>query len=120
MQEQKRNRNHKLGRETKMDIKKEAENLVKNVDKEDVKKVVNQALDSKVADDVIEKINDKTKTVDIKLAENGTYVNSWQWADLSSLGKVVKLEFVFTGSDNGDYGVNTPAYICIDDMAIEK
>lgn len=64
--------------------------------------------------------DNSTKTVDIKLAENGTYVNSWQWADLSSLGKVVKLEFVFTGSDSGDYGVNTPAYICIDDMAIEK
>ena len=64
--------------------------------------------------------DNSTKSVDIKLAENGTYVNSWQWADLSSLGKVVKLEFVFTGSDSGDYGVNTPAYICIDDMAIEK
>lgn len=48
-----------------MDVKKEAENLIKNVDKEDVKKVVNQALDSKAADTVIDKINDKTKKVDI-------------------------------------------------------
>ncbi len=61
-----------------------------------------------------------TKSVDIKLAENGSYVNDWQWADLSSLGKVVQLSFSFTGSDSGAYGVNTPAYICIDDMAIEK
>jgi len=59
-----------------MDIKKEAENLVKNVDKEDVKKVVNQALDSKVADDVIEKINDKTKTVDIKKEDVKNVVNN--------------------------------------------
>ena len=64
--------------------------------------------------------DNSTKTVDIKLAANGTYVDTWQWADLSSLGKVVKLAFVFTGSDSGAYGVNTPAYICIDDMAIEK
>ena len=59
-----------------MDIKKEAENLIKNVDKEDVKKVVNQALDSKVADDVIEKINDKTKTVDIKKEDVKNVVNN--------------------------------------------
>jgi PBP1b-binding outer membrane lipoprotein LpoB len=59
-----------------MDIKKEAENLVKNVDKEDVKKVVNQALDSKVADGVIEKINDKTKTVDIKKEDVKNVVNN--------------------------------------------
>lgn len=47
--------------ETVMDIKKEAENLIKKVDKDDVKNVVNKALDSKVADNVIDKINDKTK-----------------------------------------------------------
>ena len=59
-----------------MDIKKEAENFVKNVDKEDVKKVVNQALDSKVADDVIDKLNDKTKTVDIKKDDVKNVVNN--------------------------------------------
>ena len=59
-----------------MDIKKEAENLVKNVDKEDVKKVVNTALDSKVADDVIKKVNDKTKTVDINKQDVKNVVNN--------------------------------------------
>ena len=44
-----------------MDIKKEAENLAKNVNKEDVKKVVNQALDSKEADKIIDKVKETTK-----------------------------------------------------------
>lgn len=59
-----------------MDIKKEAENLIKNVDKEDVKKVVNQALDSKAADTVIDKINDKTKKVDIDKDDVKKVVNN--------------------------------------------
>ena len=59
-----------------MDIKREAENLVKNVDKDDVKKVVNTALDSKVADDVIKKVNDKTKTVDINKQDVKNVVNN--------------------------------------------
>lgn len=59
-----------------MDIKKEAENLVKNIDKEDVKKVVNQALDSKAADQVIDKINDKTKKVDINKDDVKKIVNN--------------------------------------------
>jgi hypothetical protein len=62
----------------------------------------------------------KTNTVALKLAENGDYVKEWKWADLSSLGNNVKqLSFVFTGSDSGEYGLNTPAYLCIDDMVCE-
>ena len=57
-----------------------------------------------------------TKTVDIKLAENGDYVKEWQFADLSALGTVSSLSFSFSGSDSGDWGVNTPAYICIDNL----
>lgn len=46
------------------------------VKKEDVKKVVNQALDTKVADQVIDKINDKTKKVDINKQDVKTVVNT--------------------------------------------
>lgn len=60
-----------------------------------------------------------TKTVDLKLAEKGDYVKEWRYADLSTLGRVTKLTFVFTGSDSGNYGLNTPAYLCIDDMECE-
>ena len=61
-----------------------------------------------------------TATVDIMLAQNGTYVNSWQWADLTALGKVVSLSFAFTGTKNNDYGLTTPAYMCIDNLTFIK
>lgn len=60
-----------------------------------------------------------TASVNINLAENGDYVKEWKYADLSSLGKVTKLSFTFEGSDSGDWGLNTPAYMCIDDMECE-
>ena len=59
-----------------MDFKKEAENLVKNVNKDDVKKTADQALDSNVADSVIGKINDKTKSVDINKQDIKNAVDS--------------------------------------------
>jgi len=64
---------------------------------------------------------DGTKaSVDIELAANGSYVKDWQWADLSSLGKVVSLSFAFSGTKNNAYGLTTPAYMCIDDLTIMK
>jgi len=59
-----------------MDFMKEAENLVKNVDKDEVKKTVDSALDSSVADTVIGKINDKTKSVDINKKDIKSAVDS--------------------------------------------
>ena len=61
-----------------------------------------------------------TATVDIELAKDGTYVKDWQWADLSALGKVKSLSFSFSGSKNNDWGLTTPAYMCIDDLTIQK
>ena len=43
-------------------------------------------------------------------------VKDWTWVDLSSLGKVSGLKFSVTSSDNGDYGMNTPAYFAIDNV----
>ena len=45
-----------------------------------------------------------------------TIVNKWTWLDLSSLGTVKSLTFTFDGTDKGIYGLNTPSYICIDDV----
>ncbi|MCR4649526.1 MAG: hypothetical protein K5776_10670 [Lachnospiraceae bacterium] len=59
-----------------MDIKKEAENIIKNVDKEDVKNVVNKALGTKVADNVIDKINEKTSKVDVSKEDIKNVVNT--------------------------------------------
>ena len=57
--------------------------------------------------------------VNIDLAKDGEYVKDWQYCDLSSMGKVVELSFAFDGSKKNDWGVTTPAYICIDDIEIE-
>ena len=60
-----------------------------------------------------------TASVDIMLAENGNYVKDWQWADLSSLGRVTALSFAFDGTKKNDWGLTTPTYICVDDIQVE-
>lgn len=63
------------------------------------------------------------KTTDLYLAdyrsenESEHYLlDNWTWWDLSSLGKVVKVTFSFTGSDTGTWGLNTPSYACFDNF----
>ncbi len=41
-------------------------------------------------------------------------LDSWAFVDLSSLGAVKALQFTLASSDTGDFGMNTPAYVCID------
>lgn len=43
-------------------------------------------------------------------------LDTWQWLDLRSLGKVYSLKFTFSSSDTGTYGMNTPAYLCMDNL----
>jgi len=45
-------------------------------------------------------------------------IKTWQWIDLSALGRVDKLVFNLTSSDTGEWGMNTPAYFCIDKLCI--
>jgi hypothetical protein len=45
-------------------------------------------------------------------------IETWQWVDLSSLGKVDSLLFGLESSDVGDWGMNTPAYFCVDDLYV--
>ena len=66
-----------------------------------------------------EKADGTTATKDIDLAKDGGYVNDWQLLDLSDLGAITSLSFEFSGSRSNDYGVLTPAYICIDDITVE-
>ncbi len=66
----------------------------------------------------------KTGQVIMTLADfrnTKSYICSdWTKLSLAPLGKVKSLEFVFTSSDLGDYGMNTPAYVCIDNIVYEK
>ncbi len=45
-------------------------------------------------------------------------IKTWQWVDLSSLGKVDSLMFGMESSDTGDLGMNTPAYFCMDNLMV--
>jgi len=68
--------------------------------------------------------NNATGAVDYYLADfrNGKHYLCHQWVkvDLSSLGKVDQLIFLFDSSDKGTFGVNTPKYVCIDNLEFEQ
>jgi hypothetical protein len=60
----------------------------------------------------------QTGTVDFLLADGTELVDFWTWVDLSSLGKVKTLEFLLSSSDTSAWGMNTPAYFCIDNLTL--
>ena len=43
-------------------------------------------------------------------------LKSWQWVDCSTLGAVDSISFFMTSSDNGMWGMNTPAFFSIDNF----
>lgn len=43
-------------------------------------------------------------------------VDAWETVDLSSLGMVEKLAFSYESSDVGDWGINTPLYLALDNF----
>ncbi|MDZ7744101.1 MAG: DUF4465 domain-containing protein [Bacteroidota bacterium] len=47
-------------------------------------------------------------------------VKDWEWVELSSLGQTDSLMFNLSSSDVGDYGMNTPAYFCVDHIITKK
>ena len=58
----------------------------------------------------------ETGSVEFMLADGTSIVNTWKWVDLSGLGAVRELIFELSSSDTGDWGMNTPAYFCIDNL----
>ena len=44
-------------------------------------------------------------------------VTDWTYVDLTSLGNVDSLQFSLTSTDIGDFGMNTPAYFCMDNFS---
>lgn len=45
---------------------------------------------------------------------------SWEWVELGLPGKITELHFGMESSDTGDYGMNTPAYFCMDNFTSGK
>ena len=58
--------------------------------------------------------------VEFYLAKGTDVVTAWTYVDLSTLGKVDAISFTLTGSRTGDWGLNTPAYFCFDDLGAKK
>ena len=56
---------------------------------------------------------------DLRDPSKAYIINDWRYVDLSGLGKVSKLGFELSSTDNGDYGMNTPAYFCFDNFGAE-
>jgi Domain of unknown function (DUF4465)/PEP-CTERM motif len=50
------------------------------------------------------------------LGSNHYIVNTWNTVDLTSLGAARSLTFTLSSSDNGDWGMNTPAYFAVDNF----
>jgi hypothetical protein len=45
-------------------------------------------------------------------------LTTWTYFDMSDLGAVTSIEFNMQGNDSGSYGLNTPAYVCIDNVKV--
>ena len=47
-------------------------------------------------------------------------LKTWQWVNLLPLGNVDSLQFSLSSTDNSMYGMNTPAYFCIDNFTTDE
>ena len=57
---------------------------------------------------------------DYRFAENSDdyVIDAWKLLDLTNLGNARSIDFTFEGSDIGGFGLNTPVYIAIDNLAL--
>lgn len=67
--------------------------------------------------------NTYTDTIEFYLADyrfsdntKDYIVDNWRWVDLQKLGLVKEVYFLLESSDVGPYGMNTPAYFCMDNF----
>lgn len=47
-------------------------------------------------------------------------VKDWKWVSLTSLGRVDSLNVQLSSSDVGQFGINTPAYYCLDNFTTNE
>ena len=53
---------------------------------------------------------------DLRGAAPAGILAGWSWFNLTALGAVDHVDFAFSGSDSGAFGLNTPAYFAMDDL----
>ena len=56
----------------------------------------------------------------VYLAVDGKYIADWTYVSLSELGQIDELQIGMLSTDTGDWGVNTPTYVCIDDFGAAR
>lgn len=61
---------------------------------------------------------DNGTSIPVHLANNGQIQSTWKTVSLKSLGKTKSLTFSFDGSDAGEFGLNTPKYVAIDNVNV--
>ncbi len=61
-----------------------------------------------------------TGRVNVWLANGTDILNTWKRVDLSGLGKVTSVKFTLSSSDNGEWGMNTPSYFCLDRLTVSE
>ncbi len=63
-------------------------------------------------------------SVDFYLADyrNGKsdVIKDWTWVDLTKIADAETIKFELTSTDNGEWGMNTPAYFCLDGITLEE
>jgi Domain of unknown function (DUF4465)/Secretion system C-terminal sorting domain len=47
-------------------------------------------------------------------------LKTWQWVNTAPLGNVDSLQYTLRSTDNGMFGMNTPAYFCIDNFTTNE
>lgn len=66
----------------------------------------------------------ETNAIDFFLADfrgdTDTIVSNWTAVDFSALGTVDQIVFTMSSTDNGDWGMNTPAYFAMDNLMVPE
>ena len=61
----------------------------------------------------------QTSTASFRLAEGEQVLGTWAGFDLSPLGEVSRVVFSIESNDVGEYGLNVPAFFCIDNIEMQ-
>lgn len=59
-----------------------------------------------------------TGSVSVLLANGLDVLDEWRYVDLSALGIISRINFMLSSTDNGEWGMNTPSYFCLDQLKV--
>ncbi|UTW62534.1 DUF4465 domain-containing protein [bacterium SCSIO 12741] len=57
---------------------------------------------------------------DYRGATGDYIVDDWTWVDLRTLGRVKAVYMSFESTDVGNWGINTPTYVCMDSLIVKN